>query len=327
MARDILLAVGGYTQPGSPDLALINWNGRQGEICHALHTGTNPSFLIQKGKTLYAGHELVDCVKITSYRIKESALEQKGEITLLGAGLCHLSDADTCLVGSCWQSGDFFAVDYTLQKELWRMCLPGAKKDVAHAHCSVLMGQELLCCDMGSDCIACYDLSAEVPQLLWVKVFAPNTGPRQIIPVDNAKFVLICENSNSVMLCKKSKAGCFCLYTLSLAQLGSGWPGGACMVESETIAVSVRGVPKIAIIRVEADSLRLHRIQPLCGDWVRMITFLSDKTLLAVQQKMNIVEAVPPKIGAKFDTVALEFAAPAFVLQVTEKEDDNNEHK
>ncbi|MEG2833475.1 MAG: beta-propeller fold lactonase family protein [Ruthenibacterium sp.] len=321
MNKEWTLAVSGYSKTGQADFALYGWNGVTMRLQDAIETGENPSFLLQRGAVIYAAHELPHSVKITAWKIENHRLIQQAKTRLSGAGLCHLCDTGKFLVGSCWESGDFFAVDYDLKHLLWRVQIQGTA--VAHAHCSVWVQDRLLCCDLGRDAIGVYRIDAHKPELLFRISLADGTGPRQILPLAQGRFAVIGENSNSVLLLGNQEEQYRLLDELSLNDAGSGWPGGACMTGDDMLTVPVRGTNSLVQVQIVQQKLTIHTIHKMRADWIRM-TMMPQMSnfVFAAQQKQNFIEVV--QISQQQGNV-FPFPAPAFVLQVIENEDDNHE--
>lgn len=323
MDKHVTVALSGYSVAGKSDFALMEWNGTVMTLYDAVETGENPSFLLQRDKTIYVAHELSHRVKITAWTMQNRHLVQQAMIELSGAGLCHLCDTGRFLVGSCWGSGDFFAVDYALQQMLWQIQVPGLA--TAHAHCSICIQDRLLCCDLGRDAIGCYAIDSQSPAMISCITLPAGTGPRQILPLEQGRFIVVGENSNSVLLFGSQEENNCLLDEFSLKDIGHGWPGGACMVGMDRLIVPIRGTKNLVQLKIVQCKFSVQTIYQMQADWVRMTMMQTSEFIFAAQQKQNFIEAVEMAGAVSKNVGIFPFSAPAFILKVIENEDDNHE--
>lgn len=307
--------------PGKPDLALVGWDGEHATVYDTLETGESPSFLLRRGRQFLAAHELPGAVKLTVWRVRNHALMRTRQRTLpFGAGLCHMAEADGALVGSCWKSGNFFAVDDAMRTILWEAILPGEGDPHPHASAMVVPGV-LACCDMGRDTLAFYRLREnDAPRYLSKLALPAQTGPRQIISLQDGRFFVVCETAACVLLCRFRESGsgvqCEILDRLALAPQDSAWPGGACLTGTQTLVVPVRGTNTLALLTAQADTLCLLETHKTKHDWARSVCALPEHdVVLAAQQKAGCIEAVSLS-GARPTQTFEAVAAPACIIQV-----------
>lgn len=99
------------------------------EVTGGIRQGDSPSFSLLHGGFLYTVAELVGekHAYIYQYSLSEAGIPVPTgkKIFLPGGELCHLYAGEKALYASCYGTGDFFAVDYDLEKILWHRS-PGA---------------------------------------------------------------------------------------------------------------------------------------------------------------------------------------------------------
>lgn len=92
------------------------------EVTGGIRQGDSPSFSLLHGGFLYTVAELVGekHAYIYQYRLSEDGIPVPTgkKIFLPGGELCHLYAGKKALYASCYGTGDFFAVDYDLEKSV-----------------------------------------------------------------------------------------------------------------------------------------------------------------------------------------------------------------
>ncbi|MDD3203088.1 MAG: beta-propeller fold lactonase family protein, partial [Pygmaiobacter massiliensis] len=259
MATNPRYLISGYSQNNAPDLALVEWTGEKLQTLHSVYTGENPSYVLKKGKELFVAHEVEAVVVLSKWRIEKDQLTLLGRSEFaFGSGLCHLWDTGNFLVGSCWNSGHFFAVDYNLQSVLWQDILIENERKAPHAHaCGMLNQDVLICCDMGMDALLLYTLQSGIPQKESCFFLSKDAGPRQMIPLPNNDFLVVCETTPQLLLCHYKAGSCRQKCAVPLGKAGEIWPGGACTHLGDSFIVPLRGAPKIAQAKIEKEKIIL----------------------------------------------------------------------
>jgi len=129
MEQEIRLLCSGYGAETGSDLLAVKLfeNTETGEVhtevTGGIRQGDSPSFSLMHGGFLYTVAELVGekHAYIYQYRLSEDGIPVPTgkKIFLPGGELCHLYAGKKALYASCYGTGDFFAVDYDLEKIRW----------------------------------------------------------------------------------------------------------------------------------------------------------------------------------------------------------------
>lgn len=122
----------GYGAEGREDIVLyeVTGDGAARRLSGVRH-GRAPSFCCRgMDGRIYAVSERADGADITMYELLGETLRAVRAMKTPGKGLCHLYAHGGVVYGSCFESGDFFAVDAALTQVLWQFH-PG---EGAHAH-------------------------------------------------------------------------------------------------------------------------------------------------------------------------------------------------
>ena len=275
--EESLILVSGYGAPGEEDIALYRieaagWVRKLYGMCH----GGSPSFCCKgAGGRIYAASERPDGADITVYELQKEALKQVGRLTVPGRGLCHLHACGEVIFGSCYESGDYFAVDAELTKILWTFSRTGT-----HAHWAYTAGASLYLADLGNDCLYRFRLSGGLPTGEPEILCQPHgSGSRQILMLRDGN--LACVNELDGMLRVLDTEG-----KSRAEEPASGvadkqnWPGGACLDGEGTLYVCNRGPNTLAAWRWEGGGLS-RRQEWLTGDWPRHIAALSETGFVA----------------------------------------------
>ena len=270
----VRLLLSGYSGQG-PDIHLVSLDG-QGRFAPLaqLRHGGNPSFLCQAGETIYAAGEREEAGDITAYRLEETALRPIAHLALPGKGaLCHLTAAGDHLLGSCYGSGHFFAVDRALQGVAWCFQPPGTPR----AHWMLPWGRTLLCADLGNDCLRRFTLRGGLPgPALAPWALPPGSGPRQPLPLPGGAWAVICEGDGKIRLLDPD--GTPYAQTPASAAPGPNAPGGACR-QGDVLFVANRGPNTLAAFQLAPAGLTPLGEWPT-GDWPRFLCYLPGLRIL-----------------------------------------------
>ena len=135
MEQEIRLLCSGYGAETGSDLLAVKLfeNTETGEVhtevTGGIRQGDSPSFSLMHGGFLYTVAELVGENTLTfistAFRKMGFLSRPAKKIFLPGGELCHLYAGKKALYASCYGTGDFFAVDYDLEKIRWHRS-PGA---------------------------------------------------------------------------------------------------------------------------------------------------------------------------------------------------------
>ena len=266
-----LILVSGYGAPGEEDIALyrVEAEGR-GEKVYGMCHGQRPSFCCRGGTGwIYAASEREDGGDITAYELQGEKLKPAARLAVPGRGLCHLHAWGEVLFGSCYESGDFFAVDAKLTKILWTF----SRKD-AHAHWAYTAENVLYLADLGNDCLYQYGLHKGVPEGEAAYLRQPHgSGPRQVLMLEDGSLACVNELNGTVSILGtdgEKKAA----EPASGMTAVSNWPGGACLDREGTLYVCNRGPNTLAAWQWDGRRLS-RRAEWGTGDWPRHIAVLS----------------------------------------------------
>lgn len=303
------LAVCSYSVPGEDDIAIF-YSSEEGftKRC-GIETGENPSYGIQRNGKLYVVSELPDSAKISCFSTEGDNLRQEAAISVPGTILCHLCDTGKFLVGSCWMSGNFIAVDYALQNILWDIRL--APGEDAHGHWVQKLGDTLVCCDVGMDILGFFENNIEPVERLRVQL-PKGTAPRQIVPLPDGRFLVVGESSCSVLLCCYRENSFTLLDTLDLRSIATGYAGGACLVKNKRLCVPIRGTTQMPVIRI-GERLQVECTATLQADWSRT-TLFEGEYILAAQQRANFLEVLRVEKGTVSPATTIPISAPACMV-------------
>lgn len=266
-----LILISGYGAPGEEDIALyrIEEEGRAEKVYGMCH-GHGPSFCCRGGSGwIYAASERADGADITAYELQGERLKAVAKLAVPGRGLCHLHACGQVLYGSCYESGDFFAVDGKLTEILWTF-----SRRNAHAHWAHTAGNSLYLADLGNDCLYRCRLHEGLAEGETEILGQPRgSGPRQILTLKDGN--LACVNELDGMLRVLDTTG-----EIKAAEPAGGeadvqnWPGGACMDRKGRLYVCNRGPNTLSAWQWDGVCLSKEK-EWGTGDWPRHIAVLS----------------------------------------------------
>ena len=269
--KTYVLACSGYSGVQGEDLILVQVDeAGKCSVMSGCRQGKNPSFCIRHKDVLYVVSEVTGKADINAYRITGEKLSDMGlEIQVPGSELCHLYAGERALYGSCYGSGDFFAVDYGLKELLWHrkpQNILDERNVTPHAHWVTEWEGQLFLADLGSDRIWRYRLQDGLPgEPLPALALPAGAGPRQSLPVhaeDAFHSLSVQELGSTLCLWKKQGEQLDCMQSVrTTAFEGENYPGTICMADKQTVLVCNRGANTIAAFSVEGEQLKL------LGEW------------------------------------------------------------
>lgn len=240
-----------------PDLILF-FAGEDGTMAKeaAFTLGENPSWLCKGTRgIIYAALEKPKEAVITAFKAERRGawkITETGRMKVPGHGLCHLCfDKKTGnLYGSCYGSGDFFAVDEALSTLLWRL---EKKKRDSRGHCCLITESEdplLLTVNIGADEIKGYKLENGLPDCQGRILSLPvdkGDGPRQLVQVGKERQLLaVNESGNSLSLYRKASWSRIKKVRATMKE-GINYPGGAAVLDEDHLLTANRGADTIAV--------------------------------------------------------------------------------
>lgn len=322
MANSMLIC-SGYSAPEGNDILAVRVNEKgETEISGGIRQGDNPSFCLIHGDSLYSvsereGEAFIYTRAIGRTGMRESpdgsGAPETGEkrMRVPGGELCHLYAGDRALYGSCYGTGDFFAVDYDLTEILWhrkpensaRMSGPAdsrAGKDrerqaSPHAHWTTERDGILYLSDLGSDRIYRYRMQDGLPgEELEALCLDNGAGPRQVLPVGGKDRILSVQELDGTLCLwerRTEEADAMpdtgdrlrmdCVQKVrTTAFEGENYPGTICMADESTVLVCNRGANTVAAFSLEDEELVFIGEWPT-GKWPRYICKIPGTNLFA----------------------------------------------
>ncbi len=266
----------GYGGGGKNDIMVFEANSKGETIPLYQYTqGDCPSFgCFAKGR-IYTVSEQEDSAHIYSYRWNGKELVQEGKIKVPGTLLCHLFAGEQALFGSCYGSGDFFAVDYDLQQLVWHSPAVGAVK-TPHAHWMQTdrEGKYILGADLGQDTVWKFRLKDGLPQgerTPAVTVEA-GQGPRQPLVLADGSLAVIAELKSGLFLFAHNNEEYELVQRVPATTLEvENYPGGGYAYGGDTVFVCNRGANTVAAFKQKDNKFLLLDEVPAGGTWPRGI--------------------------------------------------------
>lgn len=311
--KEQIFVISGYGRPGEADLKVYRIRGTKApELISAVCHGRRPSFLCCGAENvIYAASERSDGADISAYRLVEGQLLLMRTMEVPGRGLCHLYEREGVIFGSCYESGDYFAVDAGLTKVLWRWRPAGA-----HAHWAESCRDVLYLADLGNDRIYRFALEGKLPAgepEVWEQ--PAGSGPRQVM--DRGDGSLICIYELDAMVRRLDENGAVLEARRADEKVLEGqdnWPGGACMDDGGRIFVCNRGPDTISVFAPSGAQLcDSGRWQTGC--WPRQIAFCQEpKLLLAACTRADAVYAYLLEGGRAREAFRLELPGASCAL-------------
>lgn len=264
MKRDIMVC-GGYSPEQGSDLLVISLEENGAKVIAGYRQGENPTFCLRKDGFLYTVEEVSGHTAIRAWEIGEGGALKATDrrIETSGGEPCHLYAGERALFVSCYETGDFFAVDYDLKEVLWHRSPTEGKE--AHGHWATLWQNELFLADLGSDRVWRYKMEEGLPtEELAPLVLVPGAGPRQTLaPAEDGKYLLsIQELDGTLCLWKKEDGVLSCVDTIKTTYTDKvNYPGTICMADESTVLVCNRGPNTVSAVRIQNGTLSL------IGEW------------------------------------------------------------
>ena len=282
MEQEIRLLCSGYGAETGSDLLAVKLfeNMETGEVhtevTGGIRQGDSPSFSLLHGGFLYTVAELVGekHAYIYQYRLSEDGIPVPTgkKIFLPGGELCHLYAGKKALYASCYGTGDFFAVDYDLEKIRWHRS-PGAgvidaqtEKICPHAHWVSEQDNILYLADLGCDRIYRYELKDGLPEKeLEALVLPTGEGPRQLLPEKESGKLLSAQELGGTLRRWKNGGCSECVKTSRFD--GTNYPGTICMADEKTVIVCNRGANTLSAFSTDGKLRYLG--EWATGNWPR----------------------------------------------------------
>lgn len=284
----------GSGSDGGEDIILCSVT-KEGEIemLSALRQGDNPTFACRGADCIYTVAEQEDKACIHKVFVDEQGdLIGKKVMETPGKGLCHLMASRQAVYGSCYNSGDFFAVSPDLEQLLWHWHPDGG--DGAHAHWVALTGGAEGCAfmaDLGNDAVYRWKLQNGLPVKQEAPLsFIPGSGPRMIEPLMDGRLLVLDELDSCLSLWINERGRWECVDKVRSSAGGSdNYPSAACIMEDGTVMTANRGPDSISAFCLKEK--RLKRIgEWKTGCWPRHLQALPGMpVLLAACQRENEV--------------------------------------
>lgn len=309
------LICSGYGAETGNDILTVRLSPEgKAEVTGGIRQGDGPSWILEKGEFLYAVSEQSGRAAIDRFRIREdgSLSEEQGRIALPGGELCHLWAGENALYGSCYGTGDFFAVDDGLREILWHRSPQagggveegsgaaeggsgagrpegtggaGCQEEWAapHAHWVSRQDSVLYLSDLGRDRIYRYRIGGGLPEAELEPVCLPKgAGPRQVLPLGGKLLLSVQELDGTLRLWRDEgkQAPPICLQTVRATSIqGTNYPGTACLAGPDTVLVCNRGANTVAAFSIRGE--RLTRIGEWeTGNWPRHLLFVPGPDLV-----------------------------------------------
>ncbi len=285
MPGDAYWIASGYSKPGEDDIAMLRLSP-QGILTKVagLCQGESPSFLALKGDRLYAGCEGAKSAKVIAYQVAEDGFRQAGSFEAQGGGLCHLTLVPGLVMGSCYGTGDFFALDEDLGREVWRYT-PPEDGIPHHAHCAAYHREALYGVDLGGESILRFAREGEgFSSVPTVTELPKGTGPRQMIFCGEGEGYLMTEQANTVwpFWLEGERLRLGTPVPCSAKEEPKGYPASACLSQTGTLAVPVRGADCLSIFQEQGGKLDRAAVFACDGRWPRFAAWAEQERFLLV---------------------------------------------
>lgn len=276
MKKNLWLACG-YGAENEPDICLFTLDHQGCPVpVSTVRQGDGPSFACRAGERIYTVSELLDKAFVSRYRLEGEALVFEKKIEVPGTLLCHLYPGEEGVYGSCYGSGDYFAVDYELEEVLWHRTPPVAER-VPHAHWMSAGpdGNELFGADLGRDRVYEFLCEAGLPGTRERFTSLPEgEGPRQMLFLPGGEMVVACELGSSLALCRREAEGYVFDHKVEASarlRQGENFPGGAFVQPDGTVFLCNRGANTVAAFGLMEGKLQMICEVPAGGVWPRGI--------------------------------------------------------
>jgi 6-phosphogluconolactonase (cycloisomerase 2 family) len=260
---------------------------------------------------------------VASYRIEESdALTELTSLATGGDSACHLtlSSNNQLLLVSNYGSGSVssfgIADDGALTGPLDVLSFTGSgadpeRQDGPHAHQTIVVGDEILACDLGTDRIhrlrvdgaGRFSRAAEPIHL------PAGAGPRHAVVVDD-RLVVACELNAELWVGRREGDGWVQTQRVSTTRAVKSprQPSGI-VTDGRTVAVATRGPDTVATYAIEDGALRPLAEVACGGAWPRALTLRGRWLWVANQNDgtLTVLDLDDPAAP----TPVLELSAPS----------------
>lgn len=282
----VILACCGYSAPEGNDIIIADLKSDgSAVVLNGIRQGDNPSFCLEHEGFLYTVSEGPGEAQIRRYRLAGgSPVPTEDRIRIPGGELCHLYAGETALYASCYETGDFCAVNYELTEICWHRSPPCVeRRDAApngngqenrqagpHAHWITEWGGILYLTDLGSDRIFRYRLQEGLPEEeLSPLCLEMGAGPRQVLAFGERDRILSVQELDSTLRLWQAKGGSrdgkadmVCVQKVrTTASNAENYPGTICMADENTVLVCNRGANTVSAFTLDEEGLTY------AGEW------------------------------------------------------------
>lgn len=298
MKRKQYFAAVGYGNQNMTPNFLVFWADQSGKmhISQEFYCDGGPSYLITKpgdvrnSVFVYAALERKN--EIAVYKWEQNNLSEIGRWAVPGEGLCHLSlsKEKTYIYGSCYMSGDFFAVDSNTGKCIWRQTGGGK----SHAHCIYQGKNRFYTVDLGMSQIQGYFFNnGKIRNKSIEFLTEEEEGPRQLLTWNSEQYAAIVNECSSTLsfwkLHQKERALSERLCTVNTTYYTkNNAPGDAVIWKERVLFVGNRGAETISAFSLKKIGEKIGEWD--CGGRYPRGLFLSETgTLFAACQKSGTI--------------------------------------
>lgn len=290
-----------------------------------------PSYLVEKvisdhRSCIYAAFEKTN--EIVKFVWENGILTEEKRFQAPGEGLCHLCLSEDCtmLYGSCYMSGDYFAVDTELSQCIW---IKKGQKD-SHAHC-IYKGKEnrIYLVDLGLSSVCRHQQKekslGECDLNFPIHV---GEGPRQILLWNLEKNAVVINESSSTLSFWQIKqqgteqqAQRICTRNTT-KYIGNNAPGDAVIWNEKILFVGNRGAETVSAFSLERLGEKIGEWD--CGGKFPRGLFVSDEgvALTCCQKSGKLVSCRWDEEKAQLDICdSLNLPGAANVIEITAEEE------
>ncbi len=311
---------------------------RTGALSHLRAVGSvpDPSYLISTGEgRIYAVcespafHGKPGGGVMSLLRLPDGRLVSDGALPSGGQAPCHLAigEAGTRLAVANYGDGVLsvfsLAPDGALREQAASFVYTAkganaARQECAHAHFAAFACGEILCCDLGGDCIRRYD-ARTLDSLAPVRLPA-GCGPRHLLRRPGGALYVVSELTSELFtLMPDGRGGCELIDVQSCLPQGAGESWAAALREGEDgrLFVSNRGHDSVAVFRLGADGIPIREgVYPCGGRYPRDILPVGEGLMLCACQNADEVTCLREEAGGWSVVSRLAVPAPVCLLRV-----------
>jgi 6-phosphogluconolactonase len=253
-----------------------------------------------------------------------------GSAAITGEGACHLALSPSAqhLVVASYGSGSVssFAVlpDGSVGEELHSLRFQGSgpvpeRQEAAHAHQVVWDSDEILVCDLGSDCIHRLELDdgGRLVESTPPIPLPAGSGPRHLVVLGD-HLVVACELSAEVWLGRRSEAGWTERQVVASSERQTEDPvyPSAIVSDGRRVYVANRGPGTVSVFELDRVADELRRVTEFScgGDWPRDLTLSRGALWVANQtdDRVSVFSTADTSIGRPL--VAFDSPTPSCLV-------------